>query len=115
MDLTYPQVYQQAVDNLVDYCSPNVHLNLWGIDTNRWYFSLVEIKRPTITQVSDAPIGSTLEMWRNKEIATPETWVKIDRFTWRNVTTPSALLKGNRGLELSTKYRVILQLGKEMK
>jgi hypothetical protein len=72
----------------------------------------VEIRRPTITQVSNAPIGSTLEMWRNKEIATSETWVKIDRFSWRNLTVPNALLKGNRGLELSTKYKVILQLGK---
>jgi hypothetical protein len=68
----------------------------------------VEIKRPSITQVCDAPIGSSLEMWHNKEITTPQKWVKIDSFTWKNVSIPNALLKGNRGLELSTKYKVIL-------
>jgi hypothetical protein len=49
-------------------------------------------------------------MWHNKEIVTPEKWVKIDQFTWKNVSIPDAFLQGNRGLELSTKYKVILHI-----
>jgi hypothetical protein len=73
------------------------------------YPELVEIKRPSITQVANAPIGSTLEMWRNKDIETPEMWLKIDSFTWKNISVSNALLKRNSGLELSTKYKVILK------
>jgi hypothetical protein len=70
----------------------------------------VEIKRPNITHLENASIGSTLEIWHNKEIETPEIWVKIDRFTWKNTSVPSALHKRNNGLTLSRYYKVILTI-----
>lgn len=79
------------------------------------YPELVEIKRPSIAQVANAPIGSTLEIWHNKETIDPYVWIKIDRFTWRNVSVSNALLKRNSGLELSTKYKVILKIDERVK
>ena len=70
---------------------------------------LVEIKRPSITHLENAPVGSTLEIWHNKEIETPEIWIKIDRFIWKNTSVPNALMRRNNSLELSTKYKVILK------
>jgi hypothetical protein len=73
-------------------------------------FLLVEIKRPNITHLENAPIGSTLEIWHNKEIETPEIWVKIDRFIWKNTSVSNALIRRNNSLELSTKHKVILKV-----
>lgn len=76
------------------------------------YPELVEIKRPSIAQVANAPIGSTLEIWHNKETIDPYVWIKIDRFTWKNTSVSNALLKRNSSLELSTKYKVVLKIEK---
>jgi hypothetical protein len=70
----------------------------------------MKIRRPSITQVANAPIGSTLEMWRNKNVETPEVWVKTDCFMWENISIPDVLPRRNNGLELSTKYQVILHI-----
>lgn len=70
----------------------------------------MEIKRPTITHVENAPIGSTLEIWYNRNVETTEIWVKIDRFTWKNTSVPIALPKRNNGLTLSRYYKVILKV-----
>jgi hypothetical protein len=70
----------------------------------------VEIKRPNITHLENAPVGSMLEIWHNKEIETPEIWVKIDRFIWKNTSVPYALPKRNNGLALSRYYKVILKV-----
>lgn len=68
----------------------------------------MKITKPTITQVTNAPAGSTLEVWHNRNVETPHVWIKLDDRLWRNTSVIGALTQPNNGMTLSRHYRVIL-------
>lgn len=72
--------------------------------------NLMKINRPTIAQVESAPIGSTLELTRNREHGTPELWVKGERNVWNCLNVKGALSRYSQGLGLTTYAKTILTI-----
>ena len=73
----------------------------------------MRINRPTIAQVESAPIGSTLELTRNREHGTPELWVKGERGLWNCQNFKDVNPRFNQGLALTTyaKTTLTIELG----
>jgi hypothetical protein len=72
----------------------------------------MKINRPTIAQVESAPIGSTLELTRNREQGTPELWKKGERNLW-HCSNKGVYPRFSQGLALTTyaKTTLTIELG----
>lgn len=70
----------------------------------------MKINRPTIAQVEAAPIGSTLELTRNREQGTPELWKKGERGLWVCLNFKGVNPRFNSGLGLTTYAKTTLTI-----
>ena len=60
------------------------------------------INRPTIAQITAAPVGSIIEVWMTKEEALPKQWIKKDTLWWKS---PRSLSRTNSDLNLTHNYK----------
>ena len=68
------------------------------------------INRPTITQCESAPVGSTLELYLNRDTITPQLWIKADKMLWHCVSHKGVLKRYNTGLLLTTYHKTKLTI-----
>ena len=68
------------------------------------------INRTTITQCESAPVGSTLELYPNRDTNTPQIWMKADKMLWQCINNKGVLKRYNTGLLLTTYYKTLLTI-----